>query len=182
MKPKILAALLYIALALIWCGLLFVLYLFFLLSDIVRYFHSGILKAIFLFVSIGAFAIPIAFRKKRKAVWGLPLTLLLCAVVSAGLNGVIYHVTEQYISSYSRQKWDRYEKLRKYMIDDLERQYPLIGKTEQEVIDILGQPANRSNYSGQRFEYYIGDGFMDPYTYDLLFKNGVVVDTDIVQH
>jgi len=43
-------------------------------------------------------------------------------------------------------------------------------------------PSNVSYYSGKRLEYYIGDGYIDPYTYDIIIENDVVSGTAIVQH
>lgn len=67
------------------------------------------------------------------------------------------------------------------MIDDLENKLQPIGKTKKEITDFLGEPANISQ-DENRLEYFIGYGLIDPYTYDIILENGIVVKTEIMQH
>lgn len=73
------------------------------------------------------------------------------------------------------------------MIDSLEKQYQLEGKTEEELITLLGQPAFVSEYeetsgSYKIFSYYINQGWMDSYMYEVVFQNEVSSHAGIVQH
>lgn len=183
MKTKILNILLYLLLAVMWCGILFVSFIFLLLNDIVAHFGNGILKIVFVFIYMCALALPIIFRRKLKADWMLPLFLILATVLAMVSNGILYNFVDNYVSTYSRAKWDSNAELRFYMVDSLEEQFDFIGKTEQEVRDILGEPANVAEYGGWRvFEYYIGDDYIDPYTYDIRFENGIVMNSGVTQH
>ena len=182
MKSKILTILLYILLTVIWCGVLFASVVFILSNTVIERFGNGILKAVFVLVYLCAVILPIILRKKIKTNYIMPSVLIVSTIAAIIINGAIYSTADNYMSTYSRQKWDNNEELRFYMIDDLERQYDFIGKDEQEIIDLLGSPSNISEHSGKRFEYYIGDDYIDPYTYDIIFKDGIVIRTGIVQH
>ncbi|MEI3159749.1 hypothetical protein [Monoglobus pectinilyticus] len=108
--------------------------------------------------------------------------MIFCILSAALINAGAYNIVKNSVSAYSRQNWDNNANLRIYMIEDLEKQYQFFGKTETEIIDFLGHPSNVSYYSGKRLEYYIGDGYIDPYTYDIIIENDVVSGTAIVQH
>lgn len=182
-NSKVLNILLYILLAIILCGIIFASYVFLMFNDLVENFGNGILKLIFLFVYMCMFSLPIIFRKRIKVNWLLPFLLVLSTVLAIVFNGVIYNEVDNYVSIYTRQKWDTHSELRFYMIDDLEKKYKFIGKTEQNVTDVLGEPTNIVQYNDYKvFEYYIRSDYIDPYTYDLKFDNGVVVNTGVVQH
>jgi len=127
--------------------------------------------------------LPIIFRKRMKSNWQKPLSLIMSVIIAVVINGIIYNSAYGYISNFSRHKWDNYEELRMYMIEDLEQRHQIIGRNEQEIIEILGECTTTSEYNGKfRFEYYIGDDLIDPYTYDVIFDNGIVVDTAVIQH
>ncbi|MBQ4543251.1 MAG: hypothetical protein IJA19_03675 [Clostridia bacterium] len=68
------------------------------------------------------------------------------------------------------------------MIDDLEEEHGIVGKTEKEVLELLGEPMyNYGNETIIRYEYYAGDG-IDSYYYEIVFENGIAKDTTFAQH
>lgn len=182
MNSKILKYSLYIILVITCVVILFTTFVFIQFNGIVQNFENGILIYVFLTLYICAVILPIMFRKKLKTNWAMPLILILCILFAMLFNAGAYNIIQNYVSTYNRQNWDNNENLRIYMIEDLEKQYQFIGKTEIEIIDFLGHPTNVSYYSGKRLEYYIGNGYIDPYTYDIMIENDIVADTDIVQH
>ena len=183
MKTKALNVVLYLMLAVMWCAIVFISHIFFFLNGIVEHFGNGILKIVFILVYICPLILTIIFHRKLKTNRKLPLCLLFATVVSIIFNGIIYFSVDKYVSVYSKMKWDNNKELRFYMIDSLEKQFDFIGKTEQEVTDILGEPQSIREYGDCRFfEYYIGSDYIDPYTYDFIFKNGIVFNKNITQH
>lgn len=187
MKIKILIpalkGLLYGLIIAVWGGILCGSIIFVSLNRIVADFGNGILKLIFIVVYICAVTLSIIFYRKSKLNFKKPIILLIFVIAALIINIAAYCAAENYVSVYSRQKWDNNEKLRIYMIDDLESQYNFDGKSENEVINLLGEPnvVSENNF-GKKFEYYIGDDHIDPYTYDVIFNNGFAVKTGIVQH
>lgn len=108
--------------------------------------------------------------------------LIIFTVLSVIVNSGIYLGITGYLSDYSRKKWDRYENFRIYMIDDLQKEHQLIGKSEEEIIELLGEPARKPDSGPRRFEYYVGDSMIDPYVYEIIFNNGIVENTMVVEH
>ena len=94
----------------------------------------------------------------------------------------ILNAAVSYVSVFRKKVWDTNHELRIYMTDDLENNYHVTGKTEQEILALLGEPASISEYKGRTFEYYIGSGFIDPITYDIMFENGIAVHAEKVSH
>lgn len=182
MNSKILKYLSYIFLITISGGILLSTFVFIRFNSIVQNFENGILIYLFFTLYICAVMLPILFRKKLKINRSMPIILLFFILSAAFINAGTYNIVQNCVSAYSRQNWDNNSNLRIYMIEDLEKQYQFFGKTEAEVIDFLGHPSNVSYYSGKRLEYYIGDGYIDPYTYDIIIENDVVSGTVIVQH
>lgn len=182
MRFRVFNVLLSILLILIWCGIFFASFIFLMVSDIMQHFGNGILKYIFAFIYALAFVVPIIFRKRLKAHCPYPLMLIIFTVLSVIVNSGIYLGITGYLSDYSRKKWDRYENFRIYMIDDLQKEHQLIGKSEEEIIELLGEPARKPDSGPRRFEYYVGDSMIDPYVYEIIFNNGIVENTMVVEH
>ncbi len=182
MNSKAINILLSIFLFWTWCGILFVSFILLIFSDIIHYFGNGILKYIFGLIYVLALVLPIVFRKKLGRNFSLPLALIVTTIISIMINCFIYLGVNSYISDFSREKWDSNEKLRIHMISDLEREYQLIGKSENEIIDLLGDPTYIHDDGEHRYEYYIGDSIIDPYTYDVIFDAGIVKETRIIEH
>lgn len=186
MISKIITGLLYLVLAiLLYCiGLISYLIIKLFGNAIILNLANGVLSVIFILIYLLAIILPAIFCKKLK-IWLMPLIMIISSVSAVFINKGIYHIGKIYISSYTREKWDKYENLRYNMIDDLESKYNFIGMSEEEIIDILGEPMTVSDHIDPeyyRYEYYIDDGFMDPWTYDIIFRNGVAVESCKTQH
>ena len=171
-----------IVLVLLWMGIFTVSLVVLLISDIIKHFENGILVLIFAMVYILALFVPIIFRKKLIIAKSISLTMIVSAVMAVVINVVTFFGVYMYISEYSKDKWDAHPRLRICMVDDLEREHQVIGMTEEEVKALLGEPEDVPEWGQRRFEYYAGDSGYDPYTYDVLFENGVAVETRIREH
>lgn len=65
----------------------------------------------------------------------LIIVLLITPIFNNGILGYV----EDDLRIFSKEKWDKYEKLRIYMIDDLETHYITKGMSEEFVISLLGE-------------------------------------------
>lgn len=178
---------LYITIILAWVGVLEVFELTYIISQIMRYLNEGILVKIFVLIYFCTFAAQVMIFKKGKSYIKKPFKILLCIIAAIVINTVIFNIGWIYISDFSREKWDNNEILRIHMIDDLEEKYQIIGKSEREVKDILGNPAyvedrNAGGLNGKLLSYYIGMNIIDPYMYDIILENGVVIQTEVNEH
>lgn len=193
MKKKILKVLLnvflYLIFVLLWGVILFVLSLLRTFDTFLIRFDSGILLKVFAIISVIGLIIPILFLKRIKHKWMLPLFLIVSTIITTAVNYGVLYVASDYISVYTKEKWDKYPSLRYHMLDDLKEQYEFIGKTEQELKEVLGEPTHIVEYTGSTkykgctaYQYIIGDDLIDGYTYDFIFDNGFVVDTLVSQH
>lgn len=182
MKKKIINIILSVILIMLWMGICMVSFFLLLISDIINHFENGILIYFFIVIYILALILPVIFRKKLSIAKSIPLTMIVSAVIAIVINTITFLGVYFYISEYSREKWDEYPRLRIHMIKDLEREQQIIGMTEDEIIGILGEPEDIPGVGKQRFEYYAGDSGYDPYTYDVIFENGVAVKTKISEH
>lgn len=179
-KSVIISLLLYMILILMWGGMLVCYAIVILISDVIKYFGNGALLLSFGVVALLCFIIPIIFRKKLKL--RLPILLIIFSLLSAFINATSTVGSYVYLSHYTPEKWDKYPDVRYCMQSSLERQHELVGKTEQEIIELLGEPENIADDYCYRYEYFIGYGMIDPYTYDIIFEDGVAVRTEINEH
>ncbi len=190
MKAKrcniLLTVFLYLVLGMILL-MLFVLLEFINAFTFLGHFQRGILKDIFIMIWIIGLIIPMLCYKKMKRIWMLPLCLILSTIMTTAVNYGALYATFDYISVYSREKWDNYPSVRYYMLDNLKEQYDFIGMTEQELTEILGEPTyiikcSSTKYKGcTAYQYMIGDDSIDGYTYDFIFDNAIVIDTSVSQ-
>ena len=192
MKAKALKVLLHIFLYLIfillWGAILLVLTAMRVFDTLLDSFADGLLLKVFGVTSVLGIVITILCRKKMKYKWMLPLLLIVSTIVTTVVNYGIFYGACEYMSVYTREKWEKYPYVRYYMIDNLKEQYEFIGMTEQELKEILGEPTYVIKYSGQTkykgytaYQYMIGDDYIDGYTYDFIFENGIVIDTSVSQ-
>lgn len=178
---------LYITIILAWVGVLEVFELTYIISQIMRCLNEGILVKIFVLIYFCTFAAQVMIFKKGKSYIKKPFKILLCIIAAIVINTVIFNIGWIYISDFSREKWDNNEILRIHMIDDFEEKYQIIGKSEQEVKDILGKPAyvedrNVGGLNRKLVSYYVGMNTIDPYMYDIILENGVVIQTEVNEH
>lgn len=150
--------------------------------SIIGRFRQGILKDIFIMIWVVGLIIPVLCCRKMKHIWMLPLWMIIATIITTTVNYAILNITADYISVYTREKWDQHPRVRYYMLDSLNEQYDFIGMSEQELTKILGEPNRIIENDGQvRFQYMVGDDFTDPHSYDFIFENAIVVDTSFSQ-
>ncbi len=177
MKRKMLTVFLYAVLALLtvvgvayWVCLIF-------FNDMVNLYHGGVLRYIFLFILFAGIGLPILKYRKYKQKWILPTVLIIILLITPIFNNGILGYVEDDLRIFSKEKWDKYEPLRIYMIDDLETHYITKGMSEEFVINLLGEPMYVKEDSPRFIEYYISPGFLDPIRFYIIFEDGEVVET-----
>jgi hypothetical protein len=182
MRNKLITVLLYALLAFVWFIILRFSLFAFCFSPLLQHFWNGGLILLFGFLGILAFILPVIFRKKLSSNWMKPVAMLILTGFALLASYGILNAAVSYVSVFRKKVWDTNHELRIYMTDDLENNYHVTGKTEQEILALLGEPASISEYKGRTFEYYIGSGFIDPITYDIMFENGIAVHAEKVSH
>lgn len=177
MISKIISAFLYLAAVIIWLMILAILYLltFGFFNNVIENFGNGILRIIFIAIHFSALILPFLFRKKIKSDMVMPVILIISTISSVFVIGGINFAVNEYVSVYTKEKWNRNEDLRFNMIDDIESKYNFIGMSEAEIIDLFGEPESISEHDGKRYEYYIGNAYIDAFYYNFIFENGIVV-------
>ena len=120
------------------------------------------------------------FRKRISKYFPLPLSFIIFTILSIIIVVTILIGAKSYISDFSQEKWNCNERLRIYMIDDLEEGKGILGKIDKEIIDLLGEPIYISDTKKIIYEYYVGESMIDPYSYQIEFENNVAVNTALV--
>ncbi|KAA0763690.1 hypothetical protein [Bacillus sp. SH5-2] len=66
--------------------------------------------------------------------------------------------TNEYTSKFNQDRWLNYAEKRVHMVDDLLQKYKLIGKSNEEIIKLLGAPTEtRNGEVGATTSYYLGN-------------------------
>lgn len=89
--------------------------------------------------------------------------------------------------SFTTERWLSNMDARHKMIEDIEKNHNLIGKTQKEVEELLGEPDNiwsLDSYDNSGYVYYIGTANVfslmpEPDIYVISFENGVVIGTSV---
>ena len=100
------------------------------------------------------------------------LALFIILLISITFGAKIY------FSKFSRQKWNNNVANRYCMIDDIEKNYNVIGKNKDEVIDLLGNKSTEGEESST-IMYEIEYSLVAVKYYILYFENNNVVKTAI---
>lgn len=182
MFSKIKIVILYLILAFVWYVILRISPVIFIFSPLLQYFWNRGLMVIFGGLAILVFVLPIIFRKRLSVNWMKPAAMLVLTGVVCLTSYGILNIMKSYVSNFNRTVWDNNKEFRVYMVEDLESNYQLIGKTEQEIKMLIGEPSNISEYRGRTYEYFISSGFIDPITFDIRFENGVVTKCEKTHH
>ncbi len=182
MKKTFLNIFLVVSLVFIWGIILYGTLILWLLSDAFQLLGNGVLIYIFGGVYALAFILPLIFRKRILKHLSIPLALIISTIIAVIFASIIFLLATGYISSFSREKWDNNERLRHYMIEDLENKHKIIGKTKEEIIDIIGEPSYTSDKNGEIIEYYIGFSMIDPIGYEIQFENNIATKTTVIEH
>ena len=172
---------LYLLLVLLWRFLFYALLFLRAFDGFLDDFCDGALLIVFAIIFVTGILITILCRKKMKYHWMLPLFLIVSTILTTAVKYGVLQLSFDYISVYTREKWDKYPFERGSMLDSLNEQYDLIGMTEQEVKEILGKPNETLERDGRTiYQYIVGGTFNVLYAYDFTFDNGVVVETSYV--
>lgn len=178
----ILNVFLYLVFVLLCCAILAVITLLRIFDTFLDGFADGILLKVFAITSVLGIIITILCRKKMKYNWMLPLLLIVSIIITTAINYGVLYCAFDYISVYTREKWDKYPWERACMIDSLNEQYEFIGTTGQVVISILGEPDSTFERDGCTiYQYVVGDVFKERNAYDFILENDIVIDTSFSQ-
>lgn len=119
-------------------------------------------------------------KKWNFIIIGFFAAIFLFALVGLGIY--------TYQHTFTVEKWFEAPNDRIKIVDDLIKRYKLIGKTEQEIISLLGEEEEYANtktsfkMSQEYFEpestiiYYLGVRYVDDMWLILILENGIVVD------
>lgn len=89
--------------------------------------------------------------KKRSKCWGVIVTLIPLIVCTVQLS------VNEYTSKFNQNRWLNHADKRVHMVDDLLQKYKLIGKSNEEITQLLGAPTEtRSGEEGVITLYYLG--------------------------
>ena len=103
--------------------------------------------------------------------------ILICSICVIMIYSLVVFVTPiityKYIQNFTPQKWAVYKYERKLMLDDLNKNYTLLGMTIEDIKKILGKPDTESE---NELEYVIDSGWIDPEMLVLRFEEQKVVD------
>ena len=126
-------------------------------------------------------AIPliIKFVFKKKFYKSILYSVLLVIIYLIILISITFGL-RQYFKIFTTDKWtnENWNSFRYLMIEDLEEKYNLVGMTEDEVYNILGE--ENADFKENVICYLVRDGFLDGYYYYIyLDENGVVARTEL---
>ena len=113
------------------------------------------------------------FSKKiiRSLAFSLGMAVIYFLLLFILNKGLVF-----YFSSFSKEKWDKYQYNRYLMVDDLEKKYELVGMTKFEVIDLLGQSYSEVTYKEElAMRYVIKVGFLTERDFLLFIEDDYVV-------
>lgn len=141
----------WIGLALLWVIIELVLLL--LWSAIMAYSIGGWLP---LLLVNALLVLAVVFCKKKNR--SLLRDVAYTTIISIILSGVICWGWHAFESDFTTDKWINYPAGRGAMIDNLQEEHNMIGKTHGEIIDLLGEPETISQrlYGYETYEYYYG--------------------------
>lgn len=120
--------------------------------------------------------LPLIFNKCLKKEWhkaflysfvaNVTYVIIILPFIRFGITG--------YMKSFSVNKWDNYHNLRYLMVDDLDRNYKLIGKKTDSVKKLLGKP-DGSFDSNKSMCYFVKSKWIDSYYYCFEYNENNVI-------
>lgn len=169
------------ALVVLWVGIICGTAFLWSVSDVFRLLGGGVLLYVFIFIYVVALALPFVFSKWLSEYFSLTAKSVVSSLLAIVITALIFVGAVSYISEFTPKKWAAYEPLRIYMIDDFEDEYTVLGKTNEEIVELLGEPKSVLG-NDELYEYYVGDGIIDPYGYQIEFENGRVINKKLIEH
>lgn len=158
-------------------------YLLFVLNmmDGIIHSFSVVLFIVCIFVMPILFIfLPIIFSKILKKEWykaflysfiiNVIYVIIILPSIRFGIVG--------YMKSFSKSKWNNYANLRYIMVDDLEKNYNLIGKKTNDVKKLLGKPDSSFKIDKSMCYFIKGEFFLNSYYYCLEYdENNIITET-----
>ena len=100
------------------------------------------------------------------------------------LSIVIFGVKYKYEHTFSTDRWIKYPRERVKKVDDMLEKHILIGKTKEEVVELLGNETDGAHFKElNNFVYYLGDErgliSIDSEWLVVTFDNDIVVEVEI---
>lgn len=166
-----------------WIVILAISYAEYIFIPMFTLLGGGILVYITALLYILAFVLPILFRKRISKYLSMPLSFIVFTIISLVLVVCISLGGRSYISEFSSEKWSNNEGLRTYMVEDLEEEHKIVGMTDKEVLELLGEPDDIWELSEKEryaYIYYIGTDIIgESDMYFVSFLDNVVVGASI---
>ena len=128
------------------------------------------------------------YREKGSIIMKIKKIALLCVAIIAVLILIAHH---KYTHTFTSEKWKTQSVDRSLMIDDLLKNQKIIGKTESEIVEMLGESEkeregmfsakikNREYDLENSLVYYIGEDVMDFRWLIIILSNSVCVDYEV---
>ena len=108
--------------------------------------------------------------------------IIKCSFVSLILFIVLFFGTviglKGYFIKFSKDKWNNYNANRHYMINDIENNYNLIGKSKNEIVQLLGTNYIE-NTDNSTIMYDINYSLASVQYYELYYEDDCVIRTDV---
>lgn len=134
-------------------------------------------KLLYIIIPICLLFIPILLffifkNKKDKIVpYSFIILMLYIIIFLSTMFGI-----KSYFCKFSKAKWENNVSNRYYMIDDIEKNHNIIGKSKNEVIDLLGKNFIENN-EDSTIMYEIEYSLVSVQYYVLYFENNTVTKT-----
>ncbi len=123
--------------------------------------------------------------RKTKCINYTVFAIFSIIIVLLSLGYCSYKHSYEYSHTFSQERWLQYPDKRAKMTADLFEKYELVGMTETEIVNLLGQNNNDYGYFNKdnRFVYYLGEErtIIDSEWLLLDFKDGVVYEYSMTQ-
>lgn len=86
------------------------------------------------------------------------LLIIVSCITAIGVlvAGITFMSITNYSRDFTSEKWKNYPAGRSGMVEDLEKEYDFVGMSKAEVVELLGEPNNISQflYGHETYEYY----------------------------
>lgn len=126
----------------------------------------------------GLLILAIVYCKKNKKY--LRTSVACATIISALISGITFIGINTYSNDFTPEKWKNHPSGRDAMIQDLEEEHNLVGMSKDEIMKLLGEPDNISQflYGYETYEYYNHGEYGIGYRYLVNFdEDGIVTTT-----
>ncbi len=138
-------------------------------------FISHCLSAFCFFIlPIAAFFTPILLKLSKDT----SFRYFLCSSLISLLIYILILLTVRfsgyvYLGQFTPEKWEKHYSYRKFMFEDLQKDYQLQGMTKDELQELLGEPRSADE---DELVYYYAHSFLDDYNIYFKLEDGKVTD------